>query len=49
LADAAAAFESLLQQVAAGEIVIDIDAVPLADVERVWSHAGNERRIVFAP
>jgi NADPH:quinone reductase-like Zn-dependent oxidoreductase len=49
LADAAAAYHGLLQQVAAGEITLDIDRVPLADVEQTWPWAGSDRRIVFVP
>jgi NADPH:quinone reductase-like Zn-dependent oxidoreductase len=49
LADAATAYESLLQQVAAGEISVDVDAVPLADVEKTWPQAGSDRRVVFVP
>lgn len=47
LADAAAGYDSLLQQVAAGEIVLDVDPVPLADVEHAWPQAGSDRRTVF--
>ncbi len=49
LAESAAAYEGLLQQVAAGEIVLDVDPVPLADVEATWQRAGSDRRIVFVP
>lgn len=49
LADAAAAYDSLLQQAAAGEIILDVDTVPLANVEQVWQQAGSDRRIVFVP
>ena len=49
LADAAAAYDSLLRQVAAGEISLDVDPVPLATVEQAWPHAGSARRIVFVP
>jgi hypothetical protein len=40
---------SLLQQVAAGEIALATDPVPLAQVERTWRQAGSDRRIVFVP
>lgn len=46
---AAAAYESLLERVTAGDIVLDIEAVPLAGVERAWSQAGSDRRVVFVP
>jgi NADPH:quinone reductase-like Zn-dependent oxidoreductase len=49
LADAATAYAGLLRQVAAGEISLDIAAVPLADVERTWPRAGADRRVVFVP
>jgi hypothetical protein len=49
LADAAAAYASLLEQVAAGEIGVDVDPVPLADVEKAWPQAGSDRRVVFVP
>jgi hypothetical protein len=49
LADSAAAYDSLLQQVAAGEIVLDVERVPLANVEQTWPQCGSDRRIVFVP
>lgn len=49
LGDAAAAYDDLLRQVAAGEISLDIDPEPLAKVEQVWPQADSDRRIVFAP
>jgi hypothetical protein len=49
LGDAAAAYDSLLRQVAAGEIGVDVDPVPLADVEKAWPQAGSDRRVVFVP
>jgi hypothetical protein len=49
LADAAAAYASLLQQVAAGEVMLDVDPVPLARVEHAWRQAASDRRIVFVP
>jgi len=49
LADAAAAYAGLLQQVAAGEITLDVDAVPLAAVEETWPRADSGRRVVFVP
>ena len=44
-----AAYRDLLQLVAAGEISLDIDPVPLAKVEQAWPEAGSDRRIVFVP
>jgi len=44
-----AAFADLLKQVVAGEIVIDVEPVPLAGVEMAWSQPDNGRRIVFVP
>jgi hypothetical protein len=49
LGDAAAAYDDLLRQVAAGEISLDMDPEPLAKVEQVWPQAGSDRRIVFVP
>jgi hypothetical protein len=49
LGDGAAAYDSLLQQVAAGDISLDVDPVPLATVEQAWPRAGSDRRIVFVP
>jgi hypothetical protein len=49
LGDAAAAYEDLLRQVAAGDISLDVDAEPLAKVEQVWPRAGSDRRVVFVP
>jgi NADPH2:quinone reductase len=49
LAEAAEAYEGLLRQVAAGEIVLDVEALPLADVEEAWERAGSDRRVVFVP
>jgi hypothetical protein len=48
-ADAAAAYAGLLQQVAAGEITIDVVPVPLADVEKTWPRTGGNPRVVFVP
>ena len=33
----------------AGEIVMDVDAVPLAEVEKTWHRADSGRRVVFVP
>jgi hypothetical protein len=49
LGDATAAYKSLLEQVAAGDISLAIDRVPLAKVEQAWPRAGSDRRIVFVP
>jgi NADPH:quinone reductase-like Zn-dependent oxidoreductase len=49
LADAAAAYAGLLRQVTAGEVVLDVDPVPLARVEHAWRQARGDRRIVFVP
>jgi NADPH:quinone reductase-like Zn-dependent oxidoreductase len=32
-----------------GEIVIDVDPVPLSEVEGAWARAGSDRRTVFVP
>jgi NADPH2:quinone reductase len=49
ISQAATAMADLLGLVGAGEIVVDIDAVPLADVEKAWDQPGNGRRVVFVP
>jgi NADPH:quinone reductase-like Zn-dependent oxidoreductase len=49
LEDSAAAYAGLLQQVAAGEIILDVHPVALADVEKAWQHACSDGRIVFVP
>jgi NADPH:quinone reductase-like Zn-dependent oxidoreductase len=49
LAESAAAYDSLLELATAGEITLDVDRVPLADVERTWSQADSGRRVVFVP
>jgi hypothetical protein len=33
----------------AGEITLDIDPVPLAQVEDAWPQADSGRRVVFVP
>ena len=45
----AAAYADLLKRVVAGEISIDAEAVPLAEVKKTWPRAGDGRRIVFVP
>lgn len=49
LPQTAAAYADLLGQVAAGEIAIEVDTVPLADVEKAWSRPDDGRRVVFVP
>jgi hypothetical protein len=49
LAESAAAFESLLKMAAAGEVTLDVDAVPLSGVEKAWAHPESGRRVVFVP
>ncbi|MFD0689478.1 quinone oxidoreductase family protein [Actinomadura fibrosa] len=49
LDDAAAAFAGLLRQVAAGDLVMDVETVPLADVEEAWTRKASGRRIVLVP
>jgi NADPH:quinone reductase-like Zn-dependent oxidoreductase len=49
LEEATAAYNDLLHQVAAGEISLDVDPVPLEKVEQAWAQAGSDRRIVFVP
>ncbi|MDN3355337.1 zinc-binding alcohol dehydrogenase family protein [Actinomadura sp. DC4] len=49
VADAAAAYADLLRRAAADEIALDVEAVPLAQVERTWTRATADRRVVFVP
>jgi NADPH:quinone reductase-like Zn-dependent oxidoreductase len=49
LAESAAAYESVLGMAAAGEIALDVEPVPLADVEKAWAYPEGGRRVVFVP
>jgi hypothetical protein len=49
LAESAAAYDGLLTMAAAGEIALDVDPVPLSDVEKAWAHPDAGRRVVFVP
>jgi NADPH2:quinone reductase len=49
LAEAADAYDRVLALAAAGQVTLDVDAVPLADVEEAWPRAGGGRRVVFVP
>jgi NADPH:quinone reductase-like Zn-dependent oxidoreductase len=49
LAESAAAYDSLLKLAASGEIALDVDPVPLADVEKAWARPDSGRRVVFVP
>jgi NADPH:quinone reductase-like Zn-dependent oxidoreductase len=49
IADAAAGYVDILRRVAAGEIVVDVERAPLADVESVWAAPSAGRRTVFVP
>lgn len=49
LADAATAFAHMLGLVASGEIALDTEAVPLAEVTRAWEAPDHGRRIVLVP
>jgi NADPH:quinone reductase-like Zn-dependent oxidoreductase len=44
-----AAVPELFERAASGKLTIDIDAVPLADVENAWNRVEKGRRIVFTP
>jgi hypothetical protein len=39
----------LASQVESGEIVVDVDPVPVAQIEAARPRAGSDRRIVFVP
>jgi NADPH2:quinone reductase len=47
--DAAAGFASVLDLVAAGEISVDVETVPLTEVEKAWAEPASGRRVVFVP
>ena len=47
--ESGAAYGRLLGQVAGGDITLDIDTVPLADIGQVWSDTASHRRIVLVP
>ncbi|HEX3752011.1 MAG TPA: hypothetical protein VHW06_15700 [Streptosporangiaceae bacterium] len=49
LADAATAFAHILGLVSSGEITLDTEAVPLAEVTKAWETPDHGRRIVFVP
>ena len=49
LAESAAAYDSLLTLAAAGEIALDVNPVPLADVGNAWAYPDEGRRVVFVP
>jgi NADPH:quinone reductase-like Zn-dependent oxidoreductase len=49
LSESAAAYDSLLKLAAAGDITLDMDPVPLADVEKAWANPDGGRRVVFVP
>ncbi len=49
LAESVSAYADLLRQAAAGELPLDVEAVPLAEVERTWRRPGGGRRVVFVP
>ncbi|GAB3424162.1 hypothetical protein [Flindersiella endophytica] len=42
-------FHGVLELITNGELELDIEPVPLADVEKVWPTATADRRIVFVP
>jgi NADPH2:quinone reductase len=48
LATIFAAIPTLFDQAAAGKLTIDVEPVPLADVEAAWNRVEKGRRIVFA-
>lgn len=49
LAEAAEGYQAVLQLVADGELTLDIETVPLADVERAWTPTASGHRTVFVP
>jgi len=49
LAEITGAIPGFLTLAAAGDLPIDIDEVPLAEVAPAWHRSGGGRRIVFRP
>ncbi len=49
LAENRGRYADLLGQVASGEMAIEVETVPLAEVEKTWSRPGDGRRVVFVP
>jgi len=49
LAEAAVGYDSVLRLVREGEIEIDCDPVPLAEVEQAWAQPASGRRVVLVP
>ena len=49
LAESAAAYDSLLKLAAAGDITLDVEPMPLADVEKAWANPDGGHRVVFVP
>jgi len=43
------AYHQLMARVARGELRLDVERVPLAEVEATWQRNANGRRIVFVP
>jgi D-arabinose 1-dehydrogenase-like Zn-dependent alcohol dehydrogenase len=43
------AIPELFAMAAAGELKVDVEPVPLADVESAWTRVEKGRRIVFTP
>jgi NADPH2:quinone reductase len=48
-ADFTAAYHDLLRQVRDGDITLDVETAPLAEVAKVWGTATGERRLVLVP
>jgi hypothetical protein len=49
LAEITGAIPGFMALAAVGDLPIEIDEVPLADVEPAWRRSGGGRRIVFRP
>jgi len=49
LAEITGAIPGFMSLAAAGDLPIDIDEVPLADVEPAWRRSDSGRRIVLRP
>jgi hypothetical protein len=43
------AFQQVMTRAAGGELRIDVEQIPLAEVESAWQREGRGRRLVFIP
>jgi hypothetical protein len=48
-ADIVAELPALAEWITAGDVAIDVRAVPLSEVEQAWADSGDGKRVVFVP